>query len=455
MSEHALTLAPMTADEIARKMAGGHSVFSPSGAEMTMTCLGALIPNALAEDETTFEAAEGTVAHSVGETWLKTGERPDHLVGRTVEMRGHEIEITEEMLGFVQDYIDLCDEVSKDAEHCSAENHVDISDLTPIPDQGGTMDYCAFRWQHLDIVDLKYGKEAVFAFYKDEQKVNKQLAIYAWGIFKAWDWLYNFQTITLHISQPRLPHLRSSHTMTRDELITFANFARGRWALAWDRNAPRTPSIRGCRWCKIRQTCPALYLFMEQDISDVFDDVDVIEGEVISRSWTHEEMDEANDKILDELAISPFPNLPKPPELSTAALAKLLRYRRFMENFFNAVYEELLERANSELEEIPYWKLVESRTRRKIVDDEDFVVEELVDLGLEEKDCFETKLKSPAALERTIHAKLKMSIKKAGAFLEERGLTVRPPGKKTLAETSDNRPALPKDGDVFDDVEPF
>lgn len=449
MSEHKLpALVPMTPEQIAAKMAGGHSVFSPSGAEMTTTCLGSLIPNALAEDETTFEAAEGTVAHGVGEDWIKADfERPDHYIGKIEDCRGHEIEITEEMLGFLEDYVNGCQELAERSEHFSSEQRVNVSDLTPIPKQGGTLDFCGFTWQELEIIDLKYGKEPVFAFYEYDQKPNLQLVIYAWGIFLKWDWLYNFQRIKLRICQPRLPHVWSEHTLTREELIYWADYVRERWALAWVPNAPRTPSIRGCRWCKIRATCPALYLFMAKDL-DVFDnhDEDIPEGE-----YTVVEMETANEVILDDMAISPFPKMPKPPELSTAALAKLLRYRKFMENFFNSVSAELLDRAISKEENIPWWKLVESRTRRRLVEDEEYIVETLLAVSdeLTVDDLYETKLKSPAGLERTLHTKAKIKLVDAKRILED-GLTVKPPGQKTLAPTSDNRAELAKDGDVFD-----
>jgi hypothetical protein len=456
MSEHkALVVQPMSLDDIARKMASGHSVFSPSGAEMSMTCSGSLIPNALAHDDTSYESAEGSVAHAVGEEWITSSfERPDHLIGLVDDsFGGFEIEINEEMMGYVEDYVDICREIADWSEYYFAEKRVDTSDLTPIPGQGGTMDFAGFRWQKMKIVDLKYGKEPVFAFYIDEGKINKQLAVYAWGIFLEWDWLYNFQEIELVIVQPRLPHVVSRHTMTRQELIEFADFARERWALAWQPNAPRTPSIRGCRWCKIRATCPANYLFMANDL-DVFDamDDDIIDVVATNVTYSDIEMKGANEVILDEFATSPFPSMPKPAELSTAALAKLLRYRKHMENFFNAVAGELTDRAISNEEDIPWWKLVESRTRRKLVEDEDHIVEVLTGVGLKKSAIYKTIMKSPAELERELHTTLKMKAADAKRLLDD-GLTVKPPGQKTLAPTSDNRRALDKDGDVFDSLD--
>lgn len=455
MSEHRLPVpvAPLTPAEIAAVMATGHSVFGPSGAEMTMTCEASLALNAKADDHPSYEAAEGTVAHALSEEWIKTGKRPSDQVGEIEIVNGYEIEITEEMLAYCEDFVDGCFEAAEEADESFSERQVDISDLTPIPNQGGTLDFGAMSWQHLRIIDLKYGKEPVYAFYPDEGKINKQLAIYAYGVFLEFDWLYNFQTISLEICQPRLPHVWSRHTITRAELLEFADYARERWALAWRIDAPRTPSLRGCRWCKVRATCPALYLFMAEDLDDAFDAFDddgVIETGTDLVSYSNDQMAGANETILDEFEPSPFPKLPKPPELSTAALAKLLRYRKFMENFFNAVSEELLSRAISNEETIPWWKLVESRTQRRLVDDEEYVAETLATLGLKKADLYSRKMKSPAQIEETLHTKLKMSKRDAKAFLEEHGLTVKPPGRQTLAPTTDSRMELPKDSDAFD-----
>lgn len=441
----------MTPAQIAAKMATGHSVFSPSGAEMSMTCPESLVINATEDDKQTYEAAEGTVGHSCGEAWLKTGDRPDDWIGTTEIVGDFEIEITEEMLEFVGDYVRKCQDLAEIAEESFTERHVDISDLTPIPDQGGTLDFGGMGWQWLKIIDLKYGKEPVFAYYPEDGKVNKQLAIYAWGIFLEFDWLYNFQRITLAISQPRLPNGYSEYTMTREELIEFADFARERWALAWTHSPGRVPSIKGCRWCAIRGKCPALYLFMSQDVADVFtnwdEDDDVIEGEfeVVSE----ERMQGANALILDKFEPTPFPKLPAPAELSTKAMEKLLRYRKLMETYFNAIQAELLDRAISLEEALTWWKLVMSRTRRKWVDDEEFIIEAFESVGLKRKFMFKTVMLSPAEMERMLHTKLKMSLAKAKKLMEEHGLTVQPPGQKTLALNSDARKALPKDTDVF------
>lgn len=452
MSEH--KLAPLTAAQIAKKMASGHSVFSPSGAEGSTTCPEYLIINTLAEDDTNIDSATGTVAHWLAEKWLKTGKRPTKWIGRTRTVKDFEIEITDEMVEFVHDFVRRCEELADVADESFTERQVDISDLTPIPDQGGTLDFGGMGPGWIKIVDLKYGKEPVLAFDPVTQKINKQLGIYAWGVFLEFDWLYRFEKITLAISQPRLPQGYSEVTITRAELIAFADDIRAKWLKHWNNPHGRVPSIKGCRWCAARTTCPALYLFMADMTADAGfrnhdddDDDDVIEGEyeVISE----ERMKEANALILDEFSPSPFPKLPKPIELSTKAMEKLLRYQKLLDSYFNAIRSELLDRAISDEEELTWWKLVMSRSNRKWVDDEEYIVEELMAAGLKRADIYKTVMLSPAEMERMLHTKADMKLVAAKKLLAEAGLAVQPPGQKTLAPKSDNRKALPKDTDVF------
>lgn len=456
---------PLTPLQVRDKMAGGHSVFSPSGGEMTMTCSESLYLNAIAEDSGSYEAAEGTVAHSMAELWINTGERPDHMIGEEIEVKGgFVVEVTDEMLGFCGDFVGLCKNVGEGAEISRSEMYASTSHLTPIPDQGGTMDFAAIFPQRLVIVDLKYGKEKVLAYYEDDhgnRQINKQLGAYGSAVFREYDWLYNFQEIEIIISQPRLPEPVSRVVITRQELLEFEDMAREAWAKCWQprEKLTRTPSVKGCRWCAVRGNCSALYLFLEK-ATDVFssysDDGDIID-EV---TFEDEELIAADAKVLDVLAPSPFPKTPDPKELSTKAMAKLLRYRKLMENFFNSIERELLDRAISLEEDIPWWKLVESRSQRRMVDDVPHIVEAIGEWGLTRKQLYKTVMLSPAELEREVHTlmnkgkpkrgKGRISLEKVKALIEEAGLTVRPTGQKTLAPASDSRRELPKDGDVFD-----
>lgn len=459
MSEHRLPalVGPLTPDQIAEQMATGHSVFSPSAAEMTMTCEESLVINVLAEDRQTYEAAEGTVAHALGEDWIKTDVRPDRHIGLIEVIGGFDVEITEEMIGFVEDFYDWCQEAKEGADYWASEQHVDISPLTPIAGQGGTADFIAFRPGHLIIIDLKYGKDPVFA------RGNKQLRIYALGVFYEWDWLYAFETIEIRICQPRVAGGLTTWTISREELLEFADEARAAWRRSWQPRhlLTRSPSTKGCRWCAASATCPALYLFLAED-TDVFEDYDAVDAEIDARTAiidvkptsvvTHSRMLAANETIME--AVDPFPELPNPPALHTLALAKLLRYQKLMETFFNRVRAELLNRAISDEEELLWWKIVEGRTRRKWVDDEQWIVEQILKRfpALKKSDLYVRKLASPAEMERIIHTKAdeeKLTLGKVKTFLDSNGLAIKPPGQKTLAAVDDPRRAAPRETDVF------
>ena len=457
MSEHKLPAlrGPLTPAQIAKKAASGHSVFAPSGADGSTTCPEYIVINALAEDDTNIDSATGTVAHWLAEKWLKTGKRPTSWVGRTRTVKDFEIEIDDEMLEFVGDFVKRCEDLATISDESFTERRVDISDLTPIPDQGGTMDYGAMGAGWLKVVDLKYGKEPVLVFDPVTGLINKQLGIYAWGVFLEFDWLYNFQEITLCISQPRLPEGFTEVTITRKELIEFADMIREAWAYNWANPHGRRASIKGCRWCAVRATCPALYVFQCEQLEDVGrnhdedDDDDVIEGEY--EIVSSEKLQAVSGEILDEFSPSPFPKMPKPVELSTRAMEKLLRYRKLMDTYFNAIASELLDRAISDEERLLWWKVVQGRANRKWVDDEEFIVEALEALGLKRRYMYKTVMLSPAEMERMLHTKVKMKLVDAKKKMASAGLTVQPLGQKTLAAKSDRRKALPKDTDVFRD----
>lgn len=458
MSEHKL----ISLEDVAKMAATGHSAFSPSSSKMWLTCSGSLIPNILAHDDCSEEAAEGTVAHGVAEEWLRTGKRPKHRIGDIVHCDGWDIEITEDMMAYVGDYVDWCQELEDDAIEFLVETRVDLSDLMPIPDQGGTSDLIAlvpirdedgrrvdskrkgFRGAYkLYVRDLKYGK-GVRVVAED----NTQGMLYAYGSWKILKDKYDIVEIEIGICHPRLPDGTTTFTITPEELLDFADHVKERAAEAWKFDAPRTPSDAGCQWCKVKGTCPAAYEELAEVTSEAFDDDD----EFVPRTYSAEDMARANEQLEDDFGPEPF-NPRNPQQLSTAALAKILRYRKLMEQFFNAVEAELLERAISFEADIPGWKLVEGRSNRKWPDDEIAVYRRLKKLGLKDSAIYKQVIISPAQAEDKIKAK--SGLTKADAAKLVNAIAVKPPGGKSLVRTSDKREALPSDAEAFEDDDEF
>lgn len=415
---------------------------------MWLTCSGSLIPNLLVHDDCSEEAAEGTVAHSVSEEWLRTGKRPKHLIGKVVECDGWEIEITEEMLAYCGDYVAWCQELEEDSVEFLIETRVDLSDLMPIPDQGGTSDCIALvkigkgRYK-LYVRDLKYGK-GVRVVAED----NTQGMLYAYGSWKILKDRYNIVEIEIGICHPRLTDGTTTFSITPEELLEFADYVKDRAEEAWQFDAPRTPSDAGCQWCKIKGTCPALYLEAAEVTSEAFDDDD----EFVPRTYTVAEMEAATERLEDDFGPEPFrPRNPR--QLSTAALAKILRYRKVTEQFFSAVEAELLERALSREEDIPGWKIVRGRANRKWPDNFALAYKALKRLGFTDDMIFKSEMISPAQAEEKL--KKKAGLKKDAAADIINTIAVKPPGGKSLVRTSDKRDALASDADAFEDDDEF
>jgi hypothetical protein len=452
LSEHNL----ISLDEVARRAAAGHSAFSPSSSKMWLNCSGSLIPNILAEDECSEEAAEGTVAHKVGERWLKTGKRPKEMIGQTYTVDGWDIEVTEEMVDYVRDYVDYVQELEQTAVEFLTETRVDFSDLTPIPDQGGTADHIAIveiedelfnaqgdKAYEIVVTDLKYGKGVrVIA------EGNSQGRLYGYGSFLIFRKKYNIVRIRIRIAHPRLTDGFTEETLSIGELLAFAEYVKERAAAAWKWDAPRTPTDEGCQWCKVKGTCPALFLETAEVTSAAFEDDD----EFVPRTYTKVEMDAATETLEDDLGEEPF-RLRNPQKLSTKALAKILRYRKVVEQFFAAVEAELLDRALSRDEEIPGWKLVRGRANRKWPENIAPIYRKLRSLGLKDSAIFTQEMISPAVAEAKVKAKAGLTKDAAANIIN--AIAVRPPGTISLVRANDRREALASDTDAFEDDDEF
>lgn len=395
---------------------------------MWANCSGALIPNLLAPDSSGIEAAEGTVAHGVGELWAKTGKKPRHLLGTTETVNGFVIEITHEMMDQVQRYVDWCWTLT--GTHF-VEQRVHYDFITPIPNQGGTMDHAACEWQKLVVTDLKYGKG-----YQVFAENNIQLYLYAIGFFFEWDWLYDFQEITMRICQPRMEHF-DEWTVTRAELLAMVDWLRVRAHAAWVLDAPRTPGPKQCQWCKVKATCGAYVTWYDSLTDGCYHDLTEVSQERI-------------DETMDNIALmQPFKKFKPAAELSTADLSVLYQYKGMVDSWWNAMSEELKKRV-ARGENAPLQKIVEGRVRR-VYRDQDKAISYFVDeLDIPRSKIVEEKLASPAEMEKVLRA-AGHSRSEIPNLLER--VVVKPRGKPSLVGLSDKRRALVDiDEDVYRDL---
>lgn len=413
----------------------GHSLFAPSSAAMWLNCAGSLLVNAVAEDTAGEDAARGTVAHMVAEIWNRTGEKPEHLLGKTEVTsaggRDWHILIDEEMMAHVENFVNWCRELPGDHYF---EQRVDLSEIMPIP-TFGTADHFACQPGILTISDLKYGTGVrVYA------ERNPQAMLYALGVFLRYDLIYDFQTIVIRICQPRLD-VYETWTCSRAELLEFKEFARQRAYAAWVENAPRKPSPKACLWCAAKMDCPARIRELDALVDETFDDLD--ETARPAHEYTDAELktkalpkQETWDKLHDDI---------KP--LSTKALAFTYTYRRHVEKWFKSIGEELLARAEKG-DTIPYFKLTDGRVTRKWKNTHEALKLLRTKFKIGEDQVMPPTMISVAQVEKLIKAETK-GLSKAQIEDALSSVVDRFAGKRTLAPLRDERPDV---GDLVDET---
>lgn len=429
MTEHSINLTTL-AESLKN---GDHSIFSASGSGLWMNCAGGLLANLLAPDNSGAEAAEGTVAHGVGEQWLKTKKKPKHLVGTKQHVVNggvsYEIEITDEMLNYVQEYFDMCDWLP--GQHF-IETKVYYSEITPIDKQGGTADHVACSYQRMVLTDLKYGK-GVYV----EVMNNPQLWLYALGFFYEYDWLYDFQEIEMRVCQPRMGNF-GKQTITRAELLAFAETAKVAAHAAWKLDAPRTPGAKQCQFCKVASKCAANFSMQVELTAGVFDAID--------EPVTQEDVIALKDRIeFQQIAshIEPF-------ELTTEEMASVYQYRSLFEGWWKKLHNELNIRA-ARGERIPGMKLVEGRKRRVVRDHRVALLTLEMDYDIPRSELIQEEFASPAEIERLLR-KHGVRPKDMASILEP--LVHKPRGKATLVSETDRRDAIVDlTEDVFDNLD--
>lgn len=408
-----------------------HSIFAPSSGSMWALCPGSLIANLISKRKAGYEAAEGTVAHWVASNWIRTETWwPGELVGTTRIVDGHSIEITDEMLEHVQEYVVRV--MGQEGVHYN-ERRIDISYVTPIPNQGGTGDHAIVRLRVLKIIDFKYGMRRIQARW------NIQLLLYAVGWFMDLDVLYDFETIEIEIVQPRIGNY-DTWTCTRDQLIEFMGYIRERARLAWKVDAPRTPGADQCEYCSESGQCVAQTVWLDQLVDQAFDNLDL---EVTSEQMTAKKFDL-------EVFGMPAMVMPDYTRLSTEDMAALLPYRDLIESFFTSMKGRATEIEQEAPGSIEGFKNVERRTKRKFVATKDQIFNAMDKFDVSPLDLLKTVLLSPNQAE-TLVKKMKMpkpTMQEAMQVLA--GMIERPKGIPELVPETDPRPPYADDIDVDD-----
>lgn len=435
-----------------------HSKLGASGAHRWLNCPGSV---KLCEDAppspSSKYAAEGTVAHAVGEWCLERADRiPSDLLGYWGDDKGRLFEtyekakdanpnsdlifeVTDEMCEAVEIYREYVRSRVEEHDMLGEDPALAIElgfDLSFVrPGMFGTNDACIFiPGERLYVVDYKHGRGKVV-----EVEDNPQLMYYALGALRefcwdkeAGDWNPDLmpRDIILTVVQPRAKHtLGPVREWPVDPTYITEDFFAELKDGADRTQAPNAELRPGdwCTFCDAKAICPALQAKVQEDMEGIFDDMEFEDDEFLS---AEDAKKAAKRKVMD---FSEEPN---------ERLSQILQAAPLVEEFFAAVASLAQSRLEAG-EQIEGYKLVRRKSQRRYKDAKKAEKELLV--GFDEEDIFAPrKLKSPAQLEKILGEDV------VSQYVE------KPDGKLTVAEETDTRPGIifdPFEGVVPDESE--
>lgn len=322
-------------------------------------------------------AVEGTVAHHIGETCLRTRGRDKALatfLGVTVEG----VKVTQEMLDAVKVYVDWGENIMATAPDAKVllEHQVTLSSLNPPEPMRGSADFIAVikSLRLLVVGDYKHGKGHVV-----EVKGNKQTRYYALATLLTLppEDVAGIDKVQMTIIQPRAYHPDGpirSETIGVEELLDFADEVLQAARAAQDANAPANPGEH-CLFCRAASYCPAKG---NQALA------------IAQEEFTAERL-----PAVDTLPI----------ETVAAMLAQIEPKLELVEDWVKGARKALQEKLEAG-DAVPGYKLVAKRATRVWSDPEKVKAWAVLDAGLAEKDIYTTpELISPAQMEKLVGKK--------------------------------------------------
>lgn len=328
-------------------------------------------------------AAEGTLAHEVAEQVARAmlenrphGIKPDAEKGITAEM----IECAEAYADFIQEKMESPDAV------VLLEVRVDFSPW--VPGGFGTCDCLILQGTKLTVIDYKYGEGVKVSSFD-----NPQMSLYALGAWNLYGFIYDIDDVEMVIFQPRMDNV-SEYTETADALTAWGTEIKPIAEKAVKGEGEYVPGSH-CQFCPHAGRCRAL-----ADLC--FDTAKNLAGEDVKIACL------APHEIQRLLDIEPLLSL---------AIRSVKSYA--MDTMMGGG-------------EIPGYKLVEGKLgNRKWISEVD-ACKTFESAGYQKEDITETKLLSPAQMEKALGKK------KIADLMEQ--LTHRAPGAPTLAKAEDKRP---------------
>lgn len=371
-----------------------HAKLSPSSAARWLSCTASVALESGIEDQGSEYAAEGTYAHSLCELEAKyaTGQiTKRQLTARKKKLYNadfHDAEV-EEAAAYYANYIkELVSQLKEqDGEDPAVmfEHRLDLSRW--VPECFGTADCIVISGNAIHVIDFKYGKGVEVS-----AAGNPQMQLYAAGAWALFEPLYDIETIGMTIVQPRINNV-SCAFLTAQELVDWlTDVVKPKADEALSGAGVFAPSEGACMFCKAKAECAA----RAEKFVELFDDN------------------------------------ADPGVLTMERLGEILEKTRDMKTWLGDLERAATQHLMSG-DEIPGWKLVEAKTRRKIVD-EDAAAKALREAGLTDEQIYDVSLIGITKIEKALGKK------QAAETLGD--LIVKPKGGPALAPQTDKRPEL-------------
>ena len=369
-----------------------HALLSASSASRWLACPPSAVAAEAYTNEGTEFTREGTLAHEVAEVYAKGG----HITPEANNSADITVEMIECAVGYA-DYIQ--EQIKHDDAIVLLEQRVDFSPW--VPDGFGTCDCIILQGETMTVIDYKYGVGVPVS-----AEDNPQMKLYALGALNDFGLAYDVTHIEMHIYQPRINNISDCALMVEDLL----EWAEQTVKPIAQKAVEGKGDYKAGEWCKF---CP--HAGRCRQLTEVC--TEYVE--------TH------------SLRVAV-------PVLAPHEVAEVLAMEPLVALWLKRVKAQALSTL-MEGGEVPGWKVVEGKMGNRKWTDELQVAKKLLDSGYAKSDFTETKLLSPAAMDKALG-------KKNVAELLD-GMIDRSPGAPTVVPLNDKRPPLDRLAEAQKDFE--